>query len=151
MKRIAQRIAIASLALLLPYAASAATVAVTTVSRSSNGADLTAAGMTTAAVTSTTTGTDTCANDGRTMLRVKNSSAANGYTVSVTGQQTVEGQAVAALSINFVPSAERLIGPFPVLVFNDASKRAVWTYATNGTGSAAISTDLKVQCLRLAP
>ena len=151
MKRIAQRIAIASLALLLPYAASAATVAVTTVSRSSNGADLTAAGMTTAAVTSTTTGTDTCANDGRTMLRVKNSSAANGYTVSVTGQQTVEGQAVAALASTVAVSADRLIGPFPTLVFNDANRRIAWSYATGGAGSPAIATDLKVQCLRLAP
>ena len=149
MKRLASRIAITFLALLLPYAASAVTVATTTVSRSSNGADLTAAATTTA--TGTTTGTDTCANDGRTMLKIKNSSAANGYSVSVTGQQTVEGQAVAALSINIVPSAERLIGPFPVLTFNDANKRIVWTYATNGTGSAAIATDLKVQCLRLAP
>ena len=149
MHRFAKRLAIASLALLLPYAASAVTVTTTAVSRSSNGADLTAAGMTTA--TGTTTGGDTCSNDGRTMLRIKNSSAANSYAVSVTGQQTVEGQAVAALSAAVAVSADRLIGPFPTLVFNDASKKIVWTYATGGAGSPAIATDLKVQCLRLAP
>ena len=149
MKRLASRLAIASLALLLPYAASAVTVTTTAVSRSSNGADLTSAGMTTA--TGTTTGSDTCSNDGRTMLRVKNSSAANSYALSVTGQQTVEGQAVAALSATIAVSADRLIGPFPTLVFNDASKKIVWTYATGGAGSPAIATDLKVQCLRLAP
>ena len=149
MTRIAQRIALALLALLLPLAASAVTITPTTVSRASAGADLTSAGMTTA--TGTTTGGDTCANDGRTMLRVKNSSAANNYALSVTGQQTVEGQAVAALAATIAVSADRLIGPFPTLVFNDANKRIVWTYATGGSGSPAIATDLKVQCLRLAP
>jgi hypothetical protein len=149
MPRIAQRIALALLALLLPLAASAVTITPTTVSRATNGADLAAAGLTTA--TGTTTGGDTCANDGRTMLRVKNSSAANNYALSVTGQQTVEGQAVAALAATIAVSADRLIGPFPTLVFNDANKRIVWTYATGGAGSPAIATDLKVQCLRLAP
>ena len=84
---------------------------------------------------------DACANDGRTFLRIKNSSGSNAYTVTVVTPRTVDGIAVADVAVTVGTNAERYVGPFPVETFNDGSRLVSWTY----TGTAP-ATDLTVGC-----
>jgi len=128
-------VAIALVAFALP--SFAATLTPVVVSRTSNGADLTA-------LSNAAAGGDQCVNDGRTMLRVQNDSGSNAYTVTVAAPRTVDGQTVGSLAITIATSADRLVGPFPTLTFNNGNLLS-WTY----TGTAP-ATDLDVACVRLA-
>lgn len=56
-------------------------------------------------------------NDGQTFLHVKNSSGGT-LTVTVQTQLTVDGLAVADLSVAIAGSEEKFIGPFPTTTYN---------------------------------
>jgi hypothetical protein len=125
----------------MPLAASAATLTRSTITRATP-LNIITSGMTTAA---SATG-DECLNDGRTILRIQNDSGSNAYVATVAGQQTVNGQAVAGLTVAVGTSEDVIVGPFPELTFNNANKRIAVTYS-----GSAVATDLDVACYRLMP
>ena len=125
-------VAIALVSLSIP--AHAATLTVAAIARG---------GVAVAGVAAAAAG-DECANDGRTVLRISNSSGANAYTVTVGATRTVDGLALAGQTITVATSGHVIAGPFPSDTFNTSAGRIGITYA----GSAP-ATDLTVQCLRL--
>lgn len=104
---------------------------------------LTTAGIAQTLSTASATG-DACLNDGTTFLRVRNSSGANAYTLTLVTPQSVNGVAVADVAVTIATSGDRLIGPFPTATFNDGNSLVSWTY----TGTAP-ATDLTVGCFDL--
>lgn len=78
---------------------------------------------------------DSFANDGRTYLHVKNGSAGS-LTVTITLAQTVDGQTPAAKTFTVAAGVERVIGPFPPTVYNDANGRVVVAYSATTTITA---------------
>lgn len=131
--------ALIAIALVLAGTAHAAEITRIDVNRSASLDGANALTLTTANAT-----TDSCDNDGRTMLRVKNSSGANAYTVTVTAFRTVDGAAVTGPTLDVATSADRIFGPFPTATFNNGDQEIVFTYS----GSAP-ATDLTVACYRL--
>ena len=131
--------ALIAIALVLGSSAHAAEITRIDINRSASLDGANALTLTTANATS-----DTCDNDGRTILRVKNSSGANAYTVTVAAQRTVDGATVTGPTLDVALSADRLFGPFPTNTFNNGDQEIVFTYS--GTAPA---TDLTVACYRL--
>lgn len=94
-----------------------ATVALTTQQavRTSNGLNVT--DNDTAA---TSGNTYTFANNGQVLLQIANASGST-CAVSVVTQKTVDGLAVADLSVSVATAKEHIIGPFPPGIYNDSS------------------------------
>lgn len=83
-------------------------------------------------------GGDAFPNDGRTFIQLKNTNAAN-RTVTVATQVTVDGKAVADDAIVIpLTSGDKMIGPFPPDIYNDANGLVQLTYdaVTNLTVAA---------------
>lgn len=59
------------------------------------------------------------ANDGRIIMVVRNSGAGS-HTISALTPGTVDGNAVADLSITVAAGVTRIVGPFPTSVYNQA-------------------------------
>jgi hypothetical protein len=91
-------------------------------------------------------GGDKCANDGRTYIEVKNSHAANAYTVTFDAQATSYGETITdrAVTVAAGTTVVRKMGPWPTAVFSDSSGYVNWTY----TGTAP-ATDLTVGCFKV--
>lgn len=78
-------------------------------------------------------------NDGQTFLHVKNSSGGT-LTVTVQTQLTVDGLAVADLSVAVADSGESFIGPFPTTTYNVQSGTYVNTcYVDPSSYDAALT------------
>lgn len=73
-------------------------------------------------------GGDTFANDGRTMLHIKNGGGGS-ITLTVVTQATVDGKAVADDAISVPNGAERMVGPFPPAIYNDVNQQVALTYS----------------------
>ena len=71
---------------------------------------------------------DSVANAGRTFFRVDNGGGGS-ITVSLTIEETVDGQAVTARTVAVPAGESRVIGPFPVAEYNDTNSRAGITYS----------------------
>ncbi len=63
---------------------------------------------------------DTFGNSGKQFLYIYNGNGAT-CTVTVTSQPTIDGLAVADLTVSILTTAAKLIGPFPTNVYNDAN------------------------------
>ncbi len=63
---------------------------------------------------------DKFANEGRTILYVKNGTVGS-ITLSITLARQVDGVTPAAKTYVLAANDEKVIGPFPVLDYNDAS------------------------------
>lgn len=73
-------------------------------------------------------GGDQFANDGRTYVHIKNGGASP-ITLTVVTQMTVDGKAVADDAITVTNAQERVIGPFPPGIYNDANGMVQLTYS----------------------
>lgn len=73
-------------------------------------------------------GGDQFLNDGRTLLYVKNGGGSS-ITITVDAQATPGGLTITDPTIAVAAGAERLIGPFNPIYFNDASGFVKWTYS----------------------
>lgn len=74
-------------------------------------------------------GGDTFANDGRTMVHIKNGGGAP-ITLTAVTPLVVDGLAVADLTVTVTNGQERMVGPFPVGTFNDpATGQVALTYS----------------------
>lgn len=73
-------------------------------------------------------GGDTFPNDGRTYLHIKNGGGSS-ITLTVTTQLTVDGKALADDSITVTNGQERIVGPFPPGIYNDASNQVSLGYS----------------------
>lgn len=74
------------------------------------------------------------ANDGRTLLHVKNGGGAPiNATIDTPGM--VDGLAVGNLIISIPNAGERIIGPFPTNIYNEADEKVYvdWSGVTNVT------------------
>lgn len=73
------------------------------------------------------TDTNTFSNDGRTFLHFAKTGA-GAATITVIAQATVQGMAVANLTVS-VPATtgDVFLGPFPPSIFNDASSNVSFT------------------------
>jgi hypothetical protein len=91
-------------------------------------------------------GGDKCVNDGRTYIEIKNSHAANAYTVTFDAQATSYGETITdrAVTVAAGTTVVRKMGPWPTAVFSDSSGFLNWTY----TGTAP-ATDLTVGCFKV--
>lgn len=70
----------------------------------------------------TATEGDDFTNDGYTFLHVKNGGASP-ITVTITTPAKVHGVDVADITVSVPASGERMIGPFPPILFNDSAGR----------------------------
>lgn len=77
----------------------------------------------------------TITNDGRTFIQIANASGGN-LTVTVTSGGTIDGRAIGDDSIVIANGATKLIGPWPVHLYND----------TSGLVTVAFSTVSSVTC-----
>lgn len=83
-------------------------------------------------------GGDQVLNDGRTLLYFKNTDAGT-VTVTIVTGGTVSGIALADVTFTLAQNAEKLIGPFDRLLWNDANGYVQITYsAVTGMTVAAI-------------
>lgn len=89
--------------------------------------------LTTLAAAADATG-DNFANTGSEFLYVNNASAGT-ITLTLVGQQTVDGQTVTNRTVAIPTVNAMLIGPFPVGIYNDANGRAnvTWSGVTSTT------------------
>lgn len=84
-------------------------------------------------ITPTYTGADVAGdeflNDGRlTFVQFKNTNDAT-RTVTFVTQQTVDGLAVADRAVTIpATSGDKMVGPFPILVYNDTDQLVQMTY-----------------------
>ena len=74
-----------------------------------------------------TGGGDSFPNDERTLVHIKNGGGA--ISLSVQTQLTVDGKPVADDSINVPAGGERMVGPFPAPIYNDANGRVNLAYS----------------------
>jgi hypothetical protein len=82
---------------------------------------------------------DEFANNGRTVLHVKNGGGAP-INVTIASAYTLDGLALADQVVAVANGAEKIIGPFSTAVYNDASGNVTVTYsATTSVTVAAIS------------
>jgi hypothetical protein len=88
---------------------------------------ITRAGVDTAGVAADVAG-DTFANNGREYAIVKNGSASP-ITVTLDAQVQVDGQAVVDRTVTINAGIEKIIGPFPTGIYNDANGQAKITYS----------------------
>lgn len=72
-------------------------------------------------------GGDVFPNSGEEFIHVKNGHSAP-ITVTVVSQSTVDGLAVADRAVVIANASEKMIGPFPASVYNDANGRVNLTY-----------------------
>lgn len=83
-------------------------------------------------------GGDQVANDGRTILYFKNTDSST-VTVTLATGGTVQGIALADLAFTIAQNAEKIVGPFDRLLWNDANGYLQITYsAVTGMTVAAI-------------
>ena len=73
-------------------------------------------------------GGDQFPNDGRTYLHIKNGGGSS-ITLTVATQMTVDGKAVADDAITVTNAQERVVGPFPPGIYNDANGMVQLTYS----------------------
>jgi len=73
-------------------------------------------------------GGDQFPNDGRTYLHIKNGGGSS-ITLTVATQMTVDGKAVADDAITVTNAQERIVGPFPPGIYNDANGMVQLTYS----------------------
>ena len=73
-------------------------------------------------------GGDQFANDGRTYIHIKNGGASP-ITLTIATQMTVDGKAVADDAITVTNGQERIVGPFPPGIYNDANNMVQLTYS----------------------
>lgn len=71
---------------------------------------------------------DKFANDGRTYLHVKNGGGSPS-TVTIVTQYTAGGLALADQAVSVTNAQERVIGPFPTDLYNDANGDVTVTYS----------------------
>jgi len=71
---------------------------------------------------------DEFANNGRTFLHVKNSSV-SAITVTLTTPASIDGVAITDPTISVPGGEERMIGPFPQSIFNNANGRVAVGYS----------------------
>lgn len=71
-------------------------------------------------------GGDSFPNTERELLIVKNGGGVS-CTVSLTRTASVDGTALAAKTVAVAAGEERVIGPFPPGLYNDANKRVAFT------------------------
>jgi hypothetical protein len=82
---------------------------------------------------------DKFANNGRTYLHVKNGGGAP-ITVTIVTQYTAGGLALADQAVSVANGAEKVIGPFPTDLYNDANGETTVTYsATTSVTAGAFS------------
>lgn len=73
-------------------------------------------------------GGDSFANDGKVIAIVKNSGTEKTLTIPLV--ETVDGQTPASKTVTIpATTGEKLIGPFPTIVYNDANGRVNFTYS----------------------
>ena len=87
-----------------------------------------------------TSDTYTFSNDGRVFLHFTKTGAGSA-TITVTSQATVQGLAVANLTVT-VPATtgDVFMGPFPTSIFNDSSGNVSFTISdTTGLGFSVLS------------
>lgn len=84
---------------------------------------------------------DTCANDGSTLLRAQNDSGTNAYTITLATPRTVGGVAVADQTFTLPINGDIIMGPFPVYTFGSSL-----TITCAGT---ACATDVDYGCYRV--
>lgn len=73
-------------------------------------------------------GGDQFPNDGRTYLHIKNGGGSS-ITLTIATQMTVDGKAVADDAIAVTNAQERVVGPFPPAIYNDANGMVQLTYS----------------------
>jgi hypothetical protein len=73
-------------------------------------------------------GGDTLQNDGQTVLYVKNGGGAS-INVTITPAATPDGLAFAPRVVAVGAGAERLLGPYPPVFFNDVNGQVAVTYS----------------------
>lgn len=73
-------------------------------------------------------GGDQFPNDGRTYLHIKNGGGSS-ITLTIATQLTVDGKAVADDAITVTNAQERVVGPFPPGIYNDANGMVQLTYS----------------------
>lgn len=73
-------------------------------------------------------GGDEFANEGKTFLWVVNGDVSS-KTVTLVTPQSVLGLAIEDLQVTVPASEQRLVGPLPVGIFNDANSRVQVTYS----------------------
>jgi len=98
-----------------------ATLSVQEITRASNGL--------TPAYASAAGGGDQFQNNGRCFIQVKNGSGGN-ITLTAVTQSTVDGLAVTDLTAVIpLTSGDKMIGPFPTDIYNDANGYVQLTYS----------------------
>lgn len=75
-------------------------------------------------------------NDGTPVLHVK--TGGTGTTVTIPIPNTVDGQTVASKSYVIGTTSERLIGPFPAAIYNQASGEVFVDYSSITTVTVAV-------------
>ena len=73
-------------------------------------------------------GGDEFANDGKTLIHVKNGHTSP-QTVQVTIQKTVDGESAGTKDVAVTNAQERMIGPFPTDIYNDNNGKVQLTYS----------------------
>lgn len=73
-------------------------------------------------------GGDAFANAGKTFFHAKNGGGGS-ITLTFTTPATIEGVAIADPTVTIDAGAEKMVGPFPPSVFNDANGRVAVAYS----------------------
>lgn len=82
-------------------------------------------------------GGDTFANNGDTIIHVKNAQGAATATVTIKTQATVDGLAVADKAVTLPATEDAIIGPFPPSIYNTTGGMVELTYDTVVTVTVA--------------
>jgi hypothetical protein len=72
-------------------------------------------------------------NDGRMFVHVVNATGDDG-TVTIDTPNTVDGLPIGNRDVVVTDGEERMIGPFPPNLYNDANRRVQLTYTVAGAG-----------------
>jgi len=114
--------------------------------RSSNGIDISSAGMTSAAV-----GGDTFPNTGKEVLVIENTNASP-MTLTIATTLTVDGLAVTDQTATIpATTGKQVIGPFPLGWYNDQQATVPPVSGGNVNLTYSSVTGVKVKVLRVTP
>jgi len=75
---------------------------------------------------------DTFQNSGKTILLVENGSGGE-LTVTVVTPSTVDGLAVSDRTVTVANGAKKVIGPFPVNVYNDSDNNVTVNFSATSS------------------
>lgn len=85
---------------------------------------------------SAASGGDQFLNNGKMLLHVKN--GATDCNVTVSTPNTVDGLAIADLTVTVSASTEEFIGPFPASIYNDSSGYVQLSYDDESNVTVAV-------------